>query len=83
MYRKARLLEYDKREAEKVQRNSRQLDRQRNTKLTGIVLTAVAVFAMIKLEVIDQVLLVLLSLLLIGIGLMVENTEFTWDQESD
>lgn len=83
MYRKARLLEYDKREAEKVQRNSRKLDRQRNTKLTSIVLTAVSVFVMIKFEVIDVVLLVLLSLLLIGIGLMVENTEFTWDQESD
>lgn len=83
VYRKARLMEYDKQEAEKVMRNSRQLSRQRNAKLAGIVLAAAAVLVMIGTGAIDRSLVVLLSLLLIGAGLIVENTEYTWNPESD
>lgn len=83
VYRKARLMEYDKVEAEKVMRNSRKLSGQRFVKLVAIVLIAVVVFVMIRIESIDQSLVVLLSLLLIGTGLMVENTEFNWEPERD
>lgn len=83
VYRKARLMEYDKLEAEKVMRNSRKLSGQRFVKLVAIVLIAVVVFVMIRIESIDQSLVVLLSLLLIGAGLIVENTEFNWEPERD
>ncbi|WP_054939977.1 hypothetical protein [Paenibacillus ihuae] len=83
VYRKARLLEFDKREAEKVERNSRRLSRQRNTKFAGIVFVAAVVFLLIRAGRMDQPLVLLLSLLLFGAGLLVEKTELAWRADND
>lgn len=83
VYRKARLLEYDKREAEKVHYNRKILARRRVWMISGI--TAVtAVFAlMIYMGKVDQWLCVLLSLLLIAAGLQIEKLELAWSPEND
>lgn len=83
VYRKTRLLEYDKLEAEKVKRNSRLLSLQRYAKFTGIVLTAVVVFLLIQTGKMDQTLVLLLSLFLLGASLLVEKTELAWRADNE
>lgn len=83
VYRKARLLEYDKREAEKVLHNRRMLARRRVWTISGITSVTAAFALMIHLGKIDPWLCVLLSLLLIAAGLLVEKLELAWSPEND
>ncbi|WNS46221.1 hypothetical protein [Paenibacillus sp. MMS20-IR301] len=83
VYRKARLLEYDKREAELVLRNRKLLARRKTVTSSGIaIITAVFAF-MIRLGYIDQALCVALSLLLIAAGLLLEKLDWSWSPEKD
>ncbi|WP_151736161.1 hypothetical protein [Paenibacillus tengchongensis] len=81
VYRKARLLEYDKREAEKVLRNRRMLARQHRMKLALILGSAASVAGAGLYGQVDQALCVVLSLLLIGAGIAVEKAELTWNPD--
>ncbi|MFC4304899.1 hypothetical protein [Cohnella boryungensis] len=83
VYRKARELEYDRSQAEKVRRNTRLLARQRYAKAASVAAAAGAVFLMIRLGKIDQGLCVTLSLLLIGAGVTAERTEWLWSADKD
>lgn len=83
VYRKSRLLEYDKREAQKVLYNRKKLARRKAVTISGIsVLTAVFAL-MIRTGRIDQGLCVALSLLLIAAGLLIEKLELSWNPEND
>ncbi|MNY49474.1 hypothetical protein D3C86_1849040 [compost metagenome] len=66
-----------------MERNSRRLSRQRYAKFAGIVLVAIVVFLLIRAGKMDQPLVLLLSLLLFGAGLLVEKTELAWRADND
>lgn len=83
VYRKARLLEYDKREAQMVLRNRRILARRKVLTVSGITIITAAFALMIRMGKIDQWLCVLLSLLLIAAGLLIEKLELSWSPEND
>lgn len=83
VYRKARLLEYDKREAQKVLRNRRILARRKLFTVSGITIVTAAFALMIRMGKIDEWLSVLLSLLLIAAGLLIEKLELSWSPEND
>lgn len=83
VYRKARILEYDKREAQKVLLNRKRLARQRNGKFAGILIAALAVFVMIRYAEIDLGMCLVTSFLLIGAGAALEMAEFTVSTDRD
>lgn len=83
VYRKARLLEYDKREAQKVLYNRRVLARRKILTVSGITIVTAIFALMIRIGKVDQWLCVLLSLLLITAGLLVEKLELLWSLEND
>ncbi|WP_238655930.1 hypothetical protein [Paenibacillus piscarius] len=83
VYRKARLLEYDKREAEKVLHNRKVLARRRVWTISGITTVTAAFALLIILGKVDQWLCVQLSLLLIAAGLLIEKLELAWSPEND
>ncbi|MFC6651924.1 hypothetical protein ACFTAO_14005 [Paenibacillus rhizoplanae] len=83
VYRKARLLEYDKREAQKVLYNRRVLARRKILTVSGITIVTAIFALMIRIGKVDQWLCVLLSLLLITTGLLVEKLELLWSLEND
>ena len=83
VYRKARMLEYDKREAQKVLRNRKLLARRKAATLSGITIITAAFALMIRTGKIDQELCVALSLLLIAAGLVIEKLELSWSPEKD
>lgn len=83
VYRKARLLEYDKREAQKVLRNRRVLAKRKLATLSGFTIITAAALLMIRHGEIDQGLCIALSLLLIVAGLVMEKLELSWNPEND
>ncbi|MNO18906.1 hypothetical protein D3C76_86270 [compost metagenome] len=83
VYRKARLLEYDKREAEKVLRNRRILARQRMVKLSGVIVSTFVMALVIRQGEIGQPLCMFLSLLLIATGIAVESKELSLGAENE
>lgn len=83
VYRKARLLEYDKREAQKVLYNRRMLARRQAAVICGITIITAAVALLIRMGKLDQPLCIAVSLLLIVTGLLVERLELTWNPEND
>lgn len=83
VYRKARLLEYDKREAEKVLHNRKVLARRRMWTVSGTTIVTAAFALVILLGKVDQWPCVLLSLLLIAAGLLIEKLESAWSPEND
>ncbi|WP_405110573.1 hypothetical protein MHH28_00990 [Paenibacillus sp. FSL K6-1217] len=82
VYRKARLLEYDKREAQKVLYNRRVLARRKILTVSGITIVTAIFALMIRIGKVDQWLCVLLSLLLITAGLLIEKLELLWGLEN-
>ncbi|NQX49845.1 hypothetical protein HQN87_31590 [Paenibacillus tritici] len=83
VYRKARLLEYDKLEARKVLLNRKILARRKAVALSGITLFTAVFALMIRVGQINQGLCVALSLLLIAAGLLIERLELSWSPEND
>ncbi|WP_340022589.1 hypothetical protein MHI24_26755 [Paenibacillus sp. FSL K6-1096] len=83
VYRKARLLEYDKREAEKVLYNRKIMAKRRVWTVSAITIVTAAFALMIHMGKIDQWTCVLLSLLLIAAGLLIEKLELAWSPEND
>ncbi|MEK3876671.1 hypothetical protein [Paenibacillus sp. FSL M7-0420] len=83
VYRKARLLEYDKREAQKVLYNRRVLARRKILTVSGITIVTAVFALMIWIGKVDRGLCVALSLLLITAGLMIEKLELMWSLEND
>lgn len=81
VYRRARVLEYDKLEAEKVARNKRRLAQRRNAKFAVVLLVAAAAALLIRYGKIDQSLCIGLSALLIGVGLILERTDYSWNSD--
>lgn len=83
VYRKVRLLEYDKREAQKVLYNRRVLARRKILTVSGITIVTAAFALMIWIGKVDQWLCVALSLLLITAGLLIEKLELLWGLENE
>ncbi|WP_339223938.1 hypothetical protein [Paenibacillus sp. FSL H8-0332] len=83
VYRKARLLEYDKREAQKVLYNRRVLARRKILTVSGITIVTAIFALMIWIGKVDQGLCVALSLLLITAGLLIERFELLWGLENE
>ena len=83
VYRKARLLEYDKREAQRVLHNRKVLARRQILTVSGITIVTAIFALMIWTGKVDQVLCVALSLLLITAGLLIEKLELLWSLEND
>ena len=83
VYRKARLLEYDKREAQKVRHNSKVLARRQAMTILCVTIFTAVFALMISIGKIDQILCVALSLLLIAAGLLIEKLELSWSPEND
>lgn len=83
VYRKARLLEYDKREAQKVLYNRRVLARRKILTVSGITIVTAIFALMIWIGKVDQGLCVALSLLLITAGLLIERLELLWGLENE
>ena len=83
VYRKARLLEYDKREAQKVLYNRRVLARRKILTVSGITIVTAVFALMIWIGKVDRELCVALSLLLITAGLLIEKLELLWSLEND
>ncbi|ETT30232.1 hypothetical protein C162_33523 [Paenibacillus sp. FSL R7-269] len=83
VYRKARLLEYDKCEAQKVLHNRKVLARRQILTVSGITIVTAVFALMIWVGKVDQGLCVALSLLLITAGLLIEKLELLWSLEND
>ncbi|MEK3794584.1 hypothetical protein MKX42_22840 [Paenibacillus sp. FSL R7-0204] len=83
VYRKARLLEYDKREAQRVLHNRKVLARRQILTVSGITIVTAIFALMIWIGKVDQWLCVALSLLLITAGLLIEKLELLWGLEND
>ncbi|MEK4043741.1 hypothetical protein NSU18_08745 [Paenibacillus sp. FSL H8-0048] len=83
VYRKARLLEYDKREAQRVLHNRKVLARRQILTVSGITIVTAVFALMIWIGKVDQWLCVELSLLLITAGLLIEKLELLWSLEND
>ncbi|MCE3200234.1 hypothetical protein JI735_21370 [Paenibacillus sonchi] len=81
VYRKARLLEYDKREAAKVLRNRKILARQKMVKFACVIVSTVVMALIIRHGGIEQGLRLCLSLLLIAAGIAVESMELSRSTE--
>ncbi|WP_150266876.1 hypothetical protein [Paenibacillus tepidiphilus] len=81
VYRKARLLEYDKREAEKVRHNHRILARQRWVKVAVVLGSTVSAAGMSLYGEINEGICILVSLLLFGAGMAVERFELSWNAD--
>lgn len=83
VYRRARLLEYDKRDAEKVLHNRRMLARRKAMTISCVTILTAVFALMISIGKIDKELCVALSLLLIAAGLLIEKLELSWSPEND
>lgn len=83
VYRKARLLEYDKREAQKVLYNRRVLARRKILTVSCFTIVTAVFALMIWNGKVDRELCVALSLLLITAGLLIEKLELLWGLENE
>ncbi|MCL6458477.1 MAG: hypothetical protein K6T85_10780 [Gorillibacterium sp.] len=78
VYTKARSMEYDKLEEEKVRFNQQVLVERRNRRLAGITLVGAAALFILYFSDFDSILCIFVSIGLILLGIILEKADLLW-----